>query len=558
MSYMDKAFTILNTLVYTKFFITEAILSQSTSNYTSKEDNVSVEEYVKEMMVEMANCRADFSQTYSYYSNATVKFSKEYNYYTSNTQVYIMTLSNGERTIEHQPFSIAMSRIPTSIYYVSRVTDYYKNINIDDRNAYELMMNLLNDYLLVCRNVTVLLVDDVKSHAKMSKLVLFIFIMSFIISILSLIVLWKLITKFINDREKPIDLFLTIKKKKFEELKNSSESFVNKLLNKFFGNEENEEESMVDYSSNMKPDDINIIKFKTKNEYKQSMKSASQYLLNYIKMVIFFVILQGYLTFKYVYNTSNMKNINKFTDVFNVTQYGQSDNILSLDIVKSFLYNPSIPIYNQSTTEEIFTSTFLSISDTFENLFIVSYNTSCFLHGNYIKKLYDYLNKDITSIATNVNSSTSSASVETYDSSTYLGTLENGFKSVIARYFELIRYICITYINPEHRVDELWNSPEFKEINSIATNVIRPWYKTIIALMNKEFEDYISQIKLVNVSTFIVLLCCVILLYCLVWKSYEENLKQLLKTSVDLINLIPEEIKYQIVQKLNEEENKNE
>jgi hypothetical protein len=47
------------------------------------------------------------------------------------------------------------------------------------------------------------------------------------------------------------------------------------------------------------------------------------------------------------------------------------------------------------------------------------------------------------------------------------------------------------------------------------------------------------------------------LLYCLVWKSYEENLKQLLKTSVDLINLIPEEIKYQIVTKLNEEENKN-
>ena len=47
-----------------------------------------------------------------------------------------MTLSNGEKTIEHQPFSIAMSRIPTSIYYVSRVTDYYENININDRNAY--------------------------------------------------------------------------------------------------------------------------------------------------------------------------------------------------------------------------------------------------------------------------------------------------------------------------------------------------------------------------------------------------------------------------------------
>ena len=130
-------------------------------------------------MTEMANCRAEFSQTYSYYSNATVKFSKEYNDYISNTQVYIMTLSNGEKTIEHQPFSIAMSRIPTSIYYVSRVTSSYQYITIDDRNAYELMMNLLNDYLLVWRNVTVLLVDDVKNHAKMSKFVLFIFIFSF-------------------------------------------------------------------------------------------------------------------------------------------------------------------------------------------------------------------------------------------------------------------------------------------------------------------------------------------------------------------------------------------
>jgi hypothetical protein len=43
----------------------------------------------------------------------------------------------------------------------------------------------------------------------------------------------------------------------------------------------------------------------------------------------------------------------------------------------------------------------------------------------------------------------------------------------------------------------------------------------------------------------------------LVWKSYEDNLKTLLKTAVALINLIPEEIKYMIVVQLNEEENKN-
>ena len=42
------------------------------------------------------------------------------------------------------------------------------------------------------------------------------------------------------------------------------------------------------------------------------------------------------------------------------------------------------------------------------------------------------------------------------------------------------------------------------------------------------------------------------ILYCIVWRSYEESLKVLLKISFDLINLIPEEIKYLIVTKLNE------
>ena len=564
MGYMDKAFKILNTLVYTKFFITEAILAQSPDPiYVNLDEGMTKEDYIKEMMSEMADCRSDFSETYSFYSNATVTFSKEYQNYISNTQVYIRTKSNKEETIEHQPFSIAMSRIPTSIYYVSRVMDASTNVSMEDRNAYELMMNLLNDYLLVWRNVTVLLVDDVKSHAKSSKIVLIIFIFSFIIAVFSLFTLWKLITRFIDDREKPIDLFLTIKKRIFEELKNSSESFVNKLLNKFFGNEENEEESMVDYSTNIKPDDINIIKFKTKNEYKQSLKSSSEYLLNYVKMVIFFIVLQAYMIFKFLYNGNNMKNINKFTDVFNVTQYSQSDIILSLDVVKSFLYDNTYPIYNETDPTkilDIFTYTFLSLSDTFENLVIVSYNTSCFLKGNYNTKLYNYLNNDITSIAQNIDNSTSTEIdldnlFET--TSTYLGTLRNGFKAVISRYFELIRYIGILYIDPSKPNTNLWNSIEFKEINSIAKNVIRPWYKTVISLMNDEFDDFINQIKLLNVSTYIVLLCIVILLYCLVWKSYEENLKKLLKTSVDLINLIPEEIKFQIVQKLNEEENKN-
>ena len=43
-------------------------------------------------------------------------------------------------------------------------------------------------------------------------------------------VLFKLLLAFKGDREKPLDLFLTIKKQKFEQLKEASELFLNRLL----------------------------------------------------------------------------------------------------------------------------------------------------------------------------------------------------------------------------------------------------------------------------------------------------------------------------------------
>ena len=58
-----------------------------------------------------------------------------------------------------------------------------------------------------------------------------------------------------------MNLFLTIKNKILEALKNSADNFSNKLLNKFFGVDENEEEPQQSYNTNIKPSDINIAKF---------------------------------------------------------------------------------------------------------------------------------------------------------------------------------------------------------------------------------------------------------------------------------------------------------
>ncbi len=50
---------------------------------------------------------------------------------------------------------------------------------MNNRNAYELMMNLLNDYLLIHRNVTFILADNTIQTTKFPFIMLVLFILSF-------------------------------------------------------------------------------------------------------------------------------------------------------------------------------------------------------------------------------------------------------------------------------------------------------------------------------------------------------------------------------------------
>jgi hypothetical protein len=80
----------------------------------------------------------------------------------------------------------------------------------------------------------------------------------------------------------------------------------------------------------------------------------------------------------------------------------------------------------------------------------------------------------------------------------------------------------------------------------------------MISKLNECFSNYKDTIDLIIDSAFILLIFIVIIIYFIIWKGYEEKLKNLLKTSVDLIKLIPDEIKKEIVKKLTEEEEKGE
>lgn len=411
MFYADKAYSILNSLLYTKFFLTEAVLAQD-QNYNNvdfknivngKRNNT---EYILQMMKEMSQYHQNITDTNSFFSNATVNFGTDYNNYINNQQIFIRTLSNNIPSLEYAPFSNLISRITTIIFGLSNVNKNSDAFNMNNKGCYELMMNLLNDYLLVWRKATFLLIQDVDNHTYGYNSLAIIFGISFAISLISILIIKKLIGKFVDDREKPVDLFLTIKKVKFEELKYSSEAFLNKLLNKFFGNEETEEEMLSDSAIKIKSDDINIAKFKQKNDYKQSIRTSSEYLLIFIKILIFFAIFQAYMTFKYVYITYSLKNINYFTTMFNDTQYCQSDLILSLNTAKQYYFNSSIPIYNTTETRKVFQNNIIQISNQMETMLKSTYTNSKYIGSDYLDQFMNLTNGNITVLLADVESQT--------------------------------------------------------------------------------------------------------------------------------------------------------
>ena len=98
----------------------------------------------------------------------------------------------------------------------------------------------------------------------------------------------------------------------------------------------------------------------------------------------------------------------------------------------------------------------------------------------------------------------------------------------------------------------LINDKKFMDLNFSFQHLLRSWYNGVCKLLSNELENYISYIKLIHITIYIVLVFLVTLYYTLFWKNYIEKLEILLKKSRDLVNLIPEEIKYIIVTKLNE------
>ena len=542
--YMDNGYKLLHNLLYTKYFLTEAISCNSIDHYLS----YNREDYIKRMNNELTVYRSEYATLYNSYSSATVTFNDDYKRVT-NTDIMVKSISTStkQETTTPHPFSTEMNKIPTAVFFISASTNYSNTMNMEERYTYELMANLLSGYYSAWSQVTYILVDNVKEHcsktSSSSSIHILIFILSIVVSVAFLIIFWRMLLTFIEDRERPINLFLTIKKKIFEDLKNSAEGFSNKLLNKVFGNEDNDEESQQDYQANIKANDINIIKFKTKNDYRTSVNKDKTHLINYMKLVIFFLVFLIYMSFKFGYFMLNIESMSRYIEVYNITQNCQTNTIYTVDVIKSYLFNSSIVITDGVDNKITFIETYKSISDKLEQMIIETSRTSSFLSGDYQKKFREYLNSDFTEIITKKDEE-------------YKTKYTEGLKKNIMRLYDVLKYISLRRLDfnvtQDVAVYTLLNETEWIELNNLTENIIRPWFIGLVETLNTKFEDFYDETRLVQISVFISLLVVIILVYFIIWRNYEESLKSLLKISFDLINLIPEEIKYLIVLKINE------
>ncbi len=182
-------------------------------------------------------------------------------------------------------------------------------------------------------------------------------------------------------------------------------------------------------------------------------------------------------------------------------------------------------------------------------MFISTSTTNSFLKGKYKEQFQDFLYVDFIDLF--------KMKQNTIASNDLLLSFNNGFKPISLNLFETLRFFTLRYLNDiDLQVDNgyspIINNKKWIDLDYILIDIIRPWYNNLLDLMDSTLENFVGSAKVVYIAVYITFMVIVVLAYCIIWKSYEEKLKILLKRSFDLINLIPEEIKYLIVCKLNE------
>ena len=238
-----------------------------------------------------------------------------------------------------------------------------------------------------------------------------------------------------------------------------------------------------------------------------------------------------------------------YIDIYNSTYYSNILLITRIDVHKQFYYNSSITNFNLTIDGTFFDYMlcFFNLPNQFE--FILKETSKKHSFSNEVKNIIkNYFYEDITKVIK-------------YESKikglNYTKENTINFNTNNLEFFENIRYITIKYFinsqrNNNLNISDLINDHRWLDINEILINIIRPWYRNFNTFFESLIYYYIEERQIYYIYFFIIQIVLVSLYYWIIWKKYENEFFDLIKKSFDLINIIPEDLKDIIVNKLNE------
>ena len=543
-------FEILSSMMYCKYFLTEAVLSQNESYiiHDSKYNNDHTK-YILAMLNELRKYREILYEDLSAFSEPD-QIDQAFADYTTNKYLNIRMLIASEPLNKSTPFWSAMNQIPTSIFSIVKVENEVKDINLENRNVYDLMMNLINDYFIGWRDITNMVINSILNTSKISPYMTLIFVLSFIFCILYIILYYKILLIFLKEGTRPVDLILTIKKSRFEDMKIICENYMNTLMNKFLGdevnagNEENEREKEAESIGDL-DNDIVISKFQKENVYNQGVFKSKRYLYIFLGSIITMLIFEIYFIIKFSSSRDSFKQIRLCVEISNVTRNAEVDVVMSYNVIKTYFMDQTVPLLN-GEPEPILRERVKNITDAVED-----WSKFTFLYMNYIGK--SYMDKFIKFFFQNITEINEGG----FTDEDFFSSMKFGFRGLISRYLSLMKTGTLMHLDGKNETNILDNE-ELGENGLKIVYVIRPWFKILNGELQLTLDNIIDNMISLCIALFIGFIIFAVVIYVLVWKNVEFKLEKHLINAIELVNLIPERIKQDLFEKISEENNTKE
>ena len=410
------------------------------------------------------------------------------------------------------------------------------------------MNNLINDYYMGWRNITNSVINSIVDASKTNIYLILLFVFSFIFCIIYILIYYKILTIFIKEGTRPVDLILTIKKSRFEDMKIICENYMNTLMNKFLGDEINvaNEENERDKESNLigvDDNDIMISKFKKENVYNQGVFKNKKFLFIFIGSIIAMIIFEIYFIIKFTSTSNYFERIRLYIQVSNVTRNTEVDVIMSYNVIKAYFMDPEMPLLSNNNSEYILRERVKNITDAVEDWTKYSFLYMKYVGDNYMDKFIKLFFQNITSI-----------NEGGYNDEDFFYSMKYGFRALISRYLSLMKTGALIDLDGVNKTD-IMNNEELGENGLKIVYVIRPWFKALNDELQKTLDEIFDIMISLCIGLFIGFIIFAVITYVLIWKNIEFKLEKYLINSIELVNLIPEKIKLDLYQKITEESN---